>query len=88
MEKNGGGNFKLLYKRGFVGYNKSAMKALRLKLLAAFVNDFCRGRQKQAASESKVHLSIHINVNGLHDRKEKDIKYYEHQLERSQFSRV
>ena len=69
MEKNGGGNFKLLYKRGFVGYNKSAKKALRLKPLAAFVNVFCCGRQKQAASESKTHLSIHTNVNGLQDWK-------------------
>ena len=43
MEKNGDGNFKLLYKRGFVGYNKSAKRSLRLPALAEFVNDFFRG---------------------------------------------
>ena len=43
MEKNGDGNFKLLYKRGFVGYNKSAKKSLHLLAPAAFANDFCRG---------------------------------------------
>lgn len=41
--KNGDGNFKLLYKRGFVGYNKSAKKSLHLLAPAAFANDFCRG---------------------------------------------
>ena len=34
---------KLLYKRGFVGYNKSAKKSWHLLAPAAFANDFCRG---------------------------------------------